>query len=55
MHCDVISLVTLDLVLRIIDATAVGVTFVVHVSCVHLDNFSLHVARLGVPTYVVPN
>jgi hypothetical protein len=55
MHRDVIGLITLNLVLRVIDTTAVGVTFVLHIFCVHLDYFALHVARLRVPTHVVSN
>lgn len=55
MHRDVIGLITLNLVLWVIDTTAVGVTFVLHIFCVHLDDFSLHVARLRVPTHVVSN
>jgi len=55
MHRDVISLVTLDLVLRIISATAVRVSLVLHVFRVHLHNFALHVARFGIPAHVVSN
>jgi len=53
MHRDVIGLVTLNLVLRVIDAASVSVTFVLHIFCVHLNDFALHVARLRVPTHVV--
>jgi hypothetical protein len=55
MHRDVISLVTLNLILRIISATAVRVTLVLHVFRVHLYNFALHVARFGIPAHVVSN
>jgi hypothetical protein len=55
MHRDVISLITLNLVLRVIDTAAMGVTFVLHIFRVHLDDFALHVTRLRVPTHVVSN
>gem|GEM_PF-3503791 len=43
------------LILRVIDATTVSVTFVLHIFCMHLNDFTLHVARLRVPTHVVSN
>src|SRR5665213_2542655 len=53
MHRDVIGLVALNLVLRVIDAASMSVTFVLHIFCVHLNDFALHVADLRVPTHVV--
>lgn len=55
VHRDVIGRITVDFVLRLIDTAAVRVTFVLHVFRVHLHDFSLHVARFRIPTYVVSN
>lgn len=55
MHGDVICRVTLDLVLRIINATVMRVTLVLHVFRMHFYNCALHMSRFRIPTHMVPN
>jgi hypothetical protein len=53
MQGDVIGLVAPDFVLRIIRATAMGVPLVVDVARVDFLDTASHLARLGVPAYMV--
>src|ERR1039457_6502862 len=46
VHRNVVGLVTLDLVLRVVRAGVMGVTLVVSVLLVHLDDLATYVARL---------
>src|ERR1019366_7887805 len=55
VHRNVVGLVTLDLVLRVVRAGVMGVTLVVSVLLVHLDDLATYVARLRVPAHVIPD
>src|SRR5262249_10963760 len=50
---NVIGLVAFDLVLRFVLAGVVDVSFVVHVLCMHLDDFPADPAGLRIPAYTV--
>ena len=53
MHCDMISLVALDLILRIIFAGVVRVPLVVEIFRMHLDDLAADVPGLRVPGDVI--
>lgn len=53
MHGDVIGLVALDLILRIILARVMDVSFVVRIFRVNLNDPATDAARLGVPANVI--
>ena len=53
MEGDVVGLVTLDFVLRYAPARMVNVAFVIDVSSVDFDYFSVHPARFRIPAYVI--
>jgi hypothetical protein len=52
---DVIGLVALDLILGIVVARTVHVSFVVHILRVHIHNLPTHVTGLGIPGHVLPD
>lgn len=49
MHCDMVSLVALDLILRIFLAGVVRVSLVVEIFCMHLGDLATDVPGLRVP------
>lgn len=53
MHGDVISLVALDLELRVIFSGMVRIAFVLCIACVDLDYPAGNIASLGIPENVI--
>ena len=53
VQSEVIGLVAFDLVLRIILARMMDITFVVHVARMHSHDPAADSASLGIPTYVI--
>lgn len=53
VHRNMVGLVALNLVLRLIGTGVVGVSFVVHVFAMHLDDSAADVASLGIPRHMV--
>ena len=49
----VIGLITFDLVLRVVLARMMDITFVVHLARMHLHDTTTDPASFGIPTYVV--
>ncbi len=55
VHSNVICLVAFDLVLRLVLARMVDITFVVHVARMHAHDMTPDPAGFGIPTYVIAN
>jgi hypothetical protein len=53
MRRDVVRLVTLDFVLRIVLARVVGMSFVVEIPCVYLDDCSADMPGFRIPRHVI--
>jgi hypothetical protein len=53
MHGDMVRFIALDFILRLIGIGAMRVSFVVDVSCMHLDNPAADASGLGIPGDVV--
>lgn len=53
MHGDMIGLIALDFILRLLGTGVTGVSFVVDVPSMHLDNPAADVSGLGIPADVV--
>jgi hypothetical protein len=53
MHGDMVRFIALDFILRLIGIGAMRVSFVVDVSCMHLDNRATDASGLGIPGDVV--
>ena len=53
MHGDMVGFIALDFILRFLRIGVMGVSFVAHVSRMHLDNPAADASGLGIPADVV--
>lgn len=55
VQCNVIGLITLDLVLRIVLTCVMDVAFVVHIARMHSHDVATDPTSLGIPGHVIAN
>ena len=53
MHGDMVGLIALDFILWLLGTGVMGMSLVIHVSLMHLDNPAADVSGLGIPADVV--
>ena len=53
MSRDMIGLIALDFVLRIVLGSVMGMSFIVEIAHMNLDDLSRYVASLGIPAHVI--